>query len=107
MRYADRQFEDEAVELDGNEFVRCRFHRCRLIFAATGPAAFDGCDFVDCHWVLDGSAAETLEFLAGLRRGLGEAGQELVDGIFASVSRGAIGEVVVLRSPVPAESAVG
>ncbi|MDR8090348.1 hypothetical protein KPB05_23090 [Burkholderia gladioli] len=42
--------------LDGNEFDRCTFDHCRLIFCG-GPFAVMGCNFAEPQIVFDGAAA--------------------------------------------------
>ena len=37
MLYQDRTFENETLELDGNDYVRCRFRGCTMIYRASGP----------------------------------------------------------------------
>ncbi|WP_257811648.1 hypothetical protein [Burkholderia glumae] len=50
------------VMLDGNEFDRCTFDHCQLIFCG-GPFAVMNCSFGEPQIVFDGAAARTLAFV--------------------------------------------
>ena len=85
MLYRDRDFSGKTVELDGNQFVNCRFYDCKLMFFATAPVSFDQCVFNECDWSFEGPADIMLSFLTALYHGLGVSGQDLVELIFQGI----------------------
>lgn len=87
MLYTKRDFTG-TVELDGNQFVDCTFHDCKLVFYAYEPVMFDRCVFTECDWVFEGAADNMLSFLTALYHGLGVSGQNLVELIFKGVREG-------------------
>lgn len=94
----DQTFEDERLEVDGTTFERCVFKRCRIVFSAIDTVSFKQCHFDTCEWIFDGPAEATLKYLSALYRGLGPAGQDLIELIFQSVREGNLEE-----EPLPTE----
>jgi hypothetical protein len=88
MRYADRQFRHETVELGGNQFENCTFTECKLLFSALERVYFTGCVFTQCDWAFDGPAENMLYFLFDLYHGLGPRGHTVVDLIFKGIQEG-------------------
>jgi len=102
MRYVGQTFEQMQVNLDGNQFERCTFIRCRIVYTAAGTFAIDGCTFTTCDWQFDGPAERTLYYLSALYRGLGPQGQELVEAIFRQIREGTVGQDQFLPSALVA-----
>jgi hypothetical protein len=100
MRYADKTFQQYAVNLDGNEFDHCIFIRCQMIYAGGGTVSFIGCRFNECDWVVDHAAERTLHFLSAIYRELGPQGHELVEGIFDQIRNGTIGQPSIVPAAV-------
>jgi hypothetical protein len=98
MRYENKTFERETVNLDGNEFVGCHFIESRLILTAFDGVTIDRCTITRCDWVLDGPAENTILYLSAIYRGLGVQGQQLVEAIFDSIRRGTVGQDVTVPS---------
>lgn len=98
MRYVGQTFQQETINLDGNQFERCAFIRCKIVYTAADTFSIDGCTFTICDWVFDGPAERTLFYLSALYRGLGPQGQELVDVIFQQIKQGTVGQESVLPS---------
>lgn len=69
MKFTDQTFENKTVELDGNEYTRCLFDRCTLVFSGAAIPTLDGCNFLDCKWTFRDSAQLTLLFLHALYHG--------------------------------------
>lgn len=67
MRYEDRTFEDETITLDGNEFYRCAFKRCTLIYSG-GNVALDPFEPEDCTVRLEGAAQMGHELMMNIFR---------------------------------------
>lgn len=102
MRYVNQTFNDEAIDVDGNQFHRCTFNRCKIIFNGKAGTEFVGCLFNQCDWVFDKGAEETLQYLAGLYSGLGPGGQNIVEAVFDSIRQGGVGHGALQEIPVPA-----
>jgi len=87
-RIEGKEYRTGVVELDGKEFVRCKFEGVTLRFNATMPVSLQSCSFADVRWELAGPAALTLKFLTGLYAGAGEGGKALVEATFTNVRKG-------------------
>lgn len=98
MRYQDDVIKGKWLLLDGNEFVRVKFIDCDLVFAGNGPVSFDACNFLDCRWSFEGPALETLNYLAALYNGLGEAGQRLFNELVENLKAGPLADAAYQRS---------
>ena len=72
-----RAFGSEEVSLDGKRYVKCSFKSSTLVFRGDNPVSFSETTFLDVNWKLDGPAALTIDFLAGLYRS-SEIGRNLV-----------------------------
>lgn len=70
MRYTDRTFIDETIDIDGCTFERCTFVRCRLVYGGGPPPVFATPHTTDSTtaWVFQGSASSTLRVLSSLYR---------------------------------------
>lgn len=66
MRIEDSTYQDSEVPLDGHEYVRCRFLRCRLVYSGGPLPTLLGNHIDDSRFVLAGPAALT----AGLLRAI-------------------------------------
>jgi len=66
MVISDQEFEDEAIVLDGVEYERCRFTRCKLIYQGYATTALRDNVIIDCDFALEGAASLTMKFLVGL-----------------------------------------
>ena len=86
MKYTDSKFIQTRVELDGNEFIRCRFENATLVFSARSPVSMVDCEFGNnVAWTFEGSAALTLGFLHALYHGTGEGGKKLIEHTFERI----------------------
>jgi hypothetical protein len=59
----DLTYNHDTVLLDGETFSNCRFDTCRLIYTGGAPPTFEACQFSDCEWKFEDSAARTMAFL--------------------------------------------
>ena len=82
MRYEKAEFLDSRIELDENEFVDCKFLRCRLVYAGGTPPVLSGCSFTNTGFDFDGAATRTIAFLRGLYHG---GIRPPVDGVIESI----------------------
>ncbi len=104
MRYpadivSNRRFVKETIEVDDFVFENCEFVECKIQFNGAGPVKFEGCLFDSCEWSFEGPAEDTLLYLSTLFGTLDSGGQDLVEGIFESVRRGAIEKGVLYSKP--------
>jgi len=66
MLIVDQDFADKDVVLDGVEYERCRFTRCKLIYQGYAATALRDNLMTDCDFALEGAAGMTMKFLVGL-----------------------------------------
>ena len=86
-KYIDQTFDRTTVRLDGNEFVRCRFLRCRIEIGAEAPFIVEDCENTpDCEVVLVGAAKNFVRMLAALYQDPNQ--RPGIDGLFASIRAG-------------------
>ena len=52
--------------VDGQVYVSCTFREARLIYEGGVPPGFDNCAFETAHFVFQGPAGNTLNFLRGM-----------------------------------------
>lgn len=85
MKYEKTFFNDQDVMLDDNEFHRCNFEDCNLIYNGGKPPTLNGCSFSKVRWRFTGPAADTVAFMRALYHGCGEGGQSLIEQTFESI----------------------
>ena len=86
MRIEDKEIEGELIALDNNEYVRCTFTACRIIFAASGPVTLDRCRFRECTWAFEGAAAFSIKFMTQMHNGsLGGEARTVVEKALANI----------------------
>jgi hypothetical protein len=85
MQVIDRHFLGQNVQIDGNEFIRCRFENSTLVFSAKSSVSMSDCLFMNVTWAFEGAAALTLGFLTAFYQGAGEEGKRLVEQIFENI----------------------
>ena len=66
----NQRFVGERVDLDGNDYLRCTFKECELVYSGVGSVGLDDCVFASCEWSLDGAASATMRFLRGVYHGV-------------------------------------
>jgi len=66
MLIRDEDFADKDIVLDGVEYERCRFTRCKLIYRGHAATALRDNDIIDCDFALEDAAGMTMKFLMGL-----------------------------------------
>ena len=82
MTHKDEIFEDRQVLLDGNEYDRCKFNRCELVYSGGTPPAFTNNRIENCKWTFDGAASRTINFIASL---YGGGGQQQIEETFDQI----------------------
>lgn len=93
MKYIDQTFEQQDVLLDGNEFIRCTFNGCRLIFRGDGGLVIDRPTLNASQWTFQGAAGATLKCLAALHAG-GLEGQTMVEKVIDFIRKGAMPDTI-------------
>lgn len=66
MKYTNEEFANQRVELDGNQYLNCRFLNCILVYKGTGNVGFDDCFFDNPRIVFEDCAASALNFLQAM-----------------------------------------
>ncbi|HEV2747734.1 MAG TPA: hypothetical protein VGW34_10615 [Allosphingosinicella sp.] len=67
MRFEDRVYENVTVYLDGNEYYRCSFVDCRLVYqGGRVPVIQEGQGAIRCVFAFEGPAANTMTFVKAL-----------------------------------------
>ena len=64
MRYENKAFENETIELDGNDFIDCTFKNCKFVYAG-GDFNIERIRFDSLELTAEGAAPRTVR--AGLR----------------------------------------
>jgi hypothetical protein len=79
MKFDQKTFTKESIELDFNEFKDCTFKDCTLSYLGYGLFTLNGCRFENVAWRFGGAAANTIAFLTAMYHGAGEGGRALVE----------------------------
>ena len=66
MRFSNKTFKDETVDLDGNEYLGCTFQRTKMMYYGGPIPHFDGCKFGASSFMFEKGAGNALEFLREL-----------------------------------------
>lgn len=64
-RFENQTFAGD-VDIDGNEYLNCRFEHARLIYAGGRPPRFEGCSFDPVQFSFKGPAQNTLVMLKAM-----------------------------------------
>ena len=86
MKFENQNFKDQTIELDFNDFSKCKFERCTMVFHGYGSMRLDGCTFNDVRWHLNGPALNTAQFMSALYA-VGEGGKQQVEGLFDEIRK--------------------
>jgi hypothetical protein len=85
--FAERQFQDETVVLDGNEYRACQFHKCRMVYRGGEFSQLIDCNCSECVWGFEDAAGRTIAFMRAIYHS-GSGGKELIEGTFKSIRGG-------------------
>lgn len=88
MRFEEENFSGQTITLDFNDFVRCRFSNCSLVYHGYGPVGLNGCEFNEVNWNFSGPAANTIKFMTAIYQGAGAGGRRLIDATFENMREG-------------------
>lgn len=85
VRLKGNKFNNDRILIDNSEFADCEFHNCTIVYSGSGPVGLNSCAFYSCQWEFTGAANNTINFMASLYHGLGEAGKELIEKTFDNI----------------------
>lgn len=58
--------ENEIVKLDYGDFRDTEFRNCKMVFSGGRPPTLVNNGFINCEWIFEGQAQNTLVFLKGM-----------------------------------------
>jgi hypothetical protein len=87
MKFEDKTFKNETIEIDFNHFSKCQFDGCTLVYHGYGIIGMVGCSFNNVSWTFAGAAAQTLQFMRALYHGAGEGGKQLIETTFNNIKK--------------------
>jgi hypothetical protein len=85
MRFEKKEFRNETINLNGNEFDHCQFDGCRMVFNGVGNVGLSNNNFKDCKWIFDGPAAATVAYMKALY-GMGGDAQTMIIAMLEEVA---------------------
>lgn len=81
----EETFQGESIELDGEEFIKCSFEECEIVYAGGEGPRIVNCSFSRCSWKFDAAAARTISFMRAMYHGMGGAGRQLIEDTFETI----------------------
>lgn len=90
MRYDNKTFFNETIDLDGNEFYGCTFSHCMIVFYGRESMALHDCLFVEPQWTIGDPAAMTMKFLAAMYHSV-DGGRAFVEKVFERIRQNRVG----------------
>jgi hypothetical protein len=90
MRYEKNEYTNARIELDGNEYIECKFTSCTFVFRSRlgGEMKFEGNEMTgNTQIIFLDAALQTL----GLMKAMftwGKEGQDLIKGMFQTIAPG-------------------
>lgn len=85
MKFEKREFRNEPINLNGNQFDHVQFHGCKMIFTGVGGLGLTNCGFHECTWHFEGPAADTVAFMKAMYD-MGGGGRDLILATFKNVA---------------------
>ncbi|MEN4608173.1 hypothetical protein ABEH06_12945 [Pantoea agglomerans] len=74
------------VPLDNTLYDGVTFRNCTMVYTGEGgDMGLQNCILENCSWEFNGAAANTLNFLEGLSKGMGPSGKDLVRKLLTNV----------------------
>ncbi|SCB16566.1 hypothetical protein [Rhizobium hainanense] len=68
---------DQIIKLDYADHRDTIFEHCKMIYEGGRPPSLINCDFIECEFIFEGPALNTVHFMAAIANG-GAGGAELV-----------------------------
>jgi hypothetical protein len=83
--FQDTNYQGQRVELDGNEYRRCVFRECVLVYKG-GPLPFlSESVFYTCQFAFEDAAERTLQFMRAIAVMMGRDGLTMIEKTFPEV----------------------
>jgi hypothetical protein len=82
----DNKFRNATIRLDDQEFHKCVFDQCTIVYAG-GPVVLKDNVFTDCKYAFEGAAARTIYFL----QSMGLSASASLDEILKAIRSGTYG----------------
>lgn len=76
-KFFKRQFKNEDVHFDGNDYEYYSFEHCRLVYSGGDLPSFEGCSFLQSVFATEGAAERAVAFLKWLHAETAGSGQSL------------------------------
>jgi hypothetical protein len=83
-----KKFKNSTIHLDSSTFEYCIFENCTLVYSGLMQPTLTGNDFAECKWEFAGSAANTINFLAGFYQA---GGKDIVEATLENIRKGGSG----------------
>jgi hypothetical protein len=84
MKFENKEFVNEDISLDGNEFIKCAFKKCKIIYIGIKPVGLANSSFSDCSLIFEGPAANTVDFMMNMYSG---GFRELIEATFNNIRK--------------------
>ncbi len=55
-KIADKELLDATEVIDGNQYERCKFIRCKIVYRGGELPSLASCNFSDCTWTFEEAA---------------------------------------------------
>jgi hypothetical protein len=78
----------ETIDVDGQEFIKCTFQGCDMVYSGGVTPRMQNCELVDCRWGFDGAALRTIMFMTALYADFGEGGRRVMEETLENIRRG-------------------
>lgn len=85
MKITKQIFNDDTVEIDGNQFEHCEFHRCTMIFRGRATISFAHCTFDNPSWQFEDAASLVVGFIKAMSEKTGDYGLFLLLNTFPAL----------------------
>ena len=69
MKFEKQSFSNQEINLDGNEFLGCKFNKCKVVYQGFQKVALSNCAFSNCSFSFAGAAANTILFMTNMYSG--------------------------------------
>lgn len=83
-------FRNSTIQIDGNEYIGCRFEKCSLVFAGADGLTLKGNTFIDCDWGFIGPAANTVMFMTAMYGSEEQGARQLIQQTLDNIRSGVI-----------------
>ena len=82
MKYADSEFRNQRLNIDGEEFLRCKFIDCVLVYSGGDVPKLDGCHLESTGFTFEGAAVNSIMTMTFMYHG---GFKEFIEELFKEV----------------------